>query len=116
VEEQIYREFLGQYLQVDPQRVYARALVDYHTMLERTATWDYEIQVLRIGPAALVGLPGEPFVEGGLRIKLASPTFPTYIVHNTPTPPTSRPARLFSGAATRRRPGSSPRLRPRRST
>ena len=41
------------------------------------------VQVLRIGSAALVGLPGEPFAEGGLRIKLGSPTFPTYVVHNT---------------------------------
>src|SRR5262249_36326041 len=59
------------------------ALVEHETLRERDGTWEYEVQVLRIGPAALVGLPGEPFVEGGLRIKLASPTFPTYIVHNT---------------------------------
>ena len=31
----------------------------------------------------VVGLPGEPFVESALQIKLGSPTFPTYIVHNT---------------------------------
>lgn len=72
-----------QHRQVDPKWVYAKALVEHQTLVEREASWDYEIQVLRIGPAALVGLPGEPFVEGGLRIKLASPTFPTYIVHNT---------------------------------
>lgn len=29
-----------------------------------------------------MGLPGEPFVEGGLWIKLASPTYPTYMVHD----------------------------------
>ncbi len=69
--------------QVDPNWVYAKALVEHEALVERGVTWDYEIQVLRIGPAALVGLPGEPFVEGGLRIKLASPTFPTYVVHNT---------------------------------
>ena len=72
-----------QHRQVDAQWVYAKALVEHQALFEREATWDYEIQVLRIGPAALVGLPGEPFVEGGLRIKLESPTFPTYIVHNT---------------------------------
>jgi neutral ceramidase len=69
--------------QVDPAWVYAAALVEHQALIERGAGWDYEIQVLRIGSIALVGLPGEPFVEGGLRIKLASPTFPTYIVHNT---------------------------------
>jgi hypothetical protein len=57
--------------------------VEHQLLVDRAITWDYEIQVFRIGPAALVGLPGEPFVEGGLRIKLGSPTFPTYVVHNT---------------------------------
>ncbi|MGH2458418.1 MAG: hypothetical protein ACRDIY_06070, partial [Chloroflexota bacterium] len=69
--------------QVAPAWVYAKALDEHQALIERATGWDYEIQVLRIGPVALVGLPGEPFVEGGLRIKLASPTFPTYIVHNT---------------------------------
>ena len=69
--------------QVDPQWVYARALLEHQALVERGRTWEYEVQVLRIGPAALVGLPGEPFAEGGLRIKLGSPTFPTYVVHNT---------------------------------
>jgi hypothetical protein len=36
---------------------------------------------LRAGDTALVALPGEPFVEGQLRIKLASPTYPTYVAH-----------------------------------
>lgn len=48
---------------------------------DRSPFLDYEIQILRIGDVALVGLPGEPFAEGGLRIKMESPTFPTYIVH-----------------------------------
>ena len=72
-----------QHRQVDPQWVYAKALVEHQVLVERGTTWDYEIQILRVGPAAFVGLPGEPFVEGGLRIKLASPSFPTYVVHNT---------------------------------
>jgi hypothetical protein len=44
---------------------------------------DYEIQVFRIADAAFLALPGEPFVEGGLRIKIASPTYPTCVVHCT---------------------------------
>jgi len=39
-----------------------------------------EIQALRIGDAALVGLPGEPFVELGLRLKRGSPFSHTYVV------------------------------------
>ena len=43
----------------------------------------YEIQVLRVGDTAIIGLPGEPFVEGQLRIKIGSPTYPTYVAHCT---------------------------------
>jgi hypothetical protein len=50
---------------------------------KRATELEYEIQVLRIGDAAFVGLPGEPFVEGALAIKLASPAYPTYVVHAT---------------------------------
>jgi len=38
---------------------------------------------LFLGNAALVGLPGEPFSEGGLAIKLESPSPYTIIAHNT---------------------------------
>lgn len=44
---------------------------------------EYEIQVFRIGDTAFVSLPGEPFVEGQTRIKLASPARSTYVVHCT---------------------------------
>ena len=54
-----------------------------HLMQQREPELDCEIQVFRVGDTAFVGLPGEPFVEGGLRIKMASPTYPTYIVHCT---------------------------------
>lgn len=41
----------------------------------------YEIQALRLGEAAIVALPGEPFVEGQLALKIASPAYPTYVAH-----------------------------------
>jgi hypothetical protein len=47
----------------------------------REGVFDYEIQVLRVGDTAFVGLPGEPFIEGALAIKLASPVRHTYVVH-----------------------------------
>ena len=37
------------------------------------------MQVLRVGEAALVGLPGELFVEYGLAIKAAAPS-PTFVI------------------------------------
>lgn len=46
-------------------------------------TEPYEVQALRIGDIALVGLPGEPFVEGQLRLKIESPAYPTYVAHCT---------------------------------
>jgi len=68
--------------QVDWKWMRAAQLLSVHLIREREGTLDYEIQAFRIGNAAFVGLPGEPFVEGGLRIKLASPAYPTYIVHD----------------------------------
>jgi hypothetical protein len=67
----------------DPDWMAAASTYSVHLMRERDPELDYEIQVLRIGDTAIVGLPGEPFVEGQLRIKLASPTYPTYIAHCT---------------------------------
>ena len=67
---------------VDPRWVMAASLVDLYNLRQRSPKYDYEIQVFRIGNAALIGLPGEPFVEGGLQMKLASPTYPTYIIHD----------------------------------
>ncbi|HOL35457.1 MAG TPA: hypothetical protein PK303_01310 [bacterium] len=43
----------------------------------------YEIQAFRIGDFALLGLPGEPFVEGQLEIKTLSPFEFTFIAHAT---------------------------------
>ena len=68
---------------VDPEWMVAASIYSVHLMRQRSPIFEYEVQVLRVGDAAFVGLPGEPFVECGLRIKLASPTYPTYIVHCT---------------------------------
>lgn len=68
-------------VRVDRKWMYAALLFSVYLEKQRGPELDYEIQVFRIGDTAFVGLPGEPFVEGGLRIKLASPTYPTYIVH-----------------------------------
>ena len=43
----------------------------------------YEIQVFRIGDFAIVGFPGEPFVEGQLEIKVHSPAKYTFFAHAT---------------------------------
>jgi hypothetical protein len=67
---------------VDQGWAMAANMVDLDNLRRRTPEFEYDIQIFRIGDVALVGLPGEPFVEGGLRMKLASPTFPTYIVHD----------------------------------
>jgi hypothetical protein len=39
-----------------------------------------EVQALRVGDAAFVGLPGEVFVETGLRVKVAAPFRRTFVV------------------------------------
>ena len=66
---------------VDPQWIRAVSITSVELMRHRGPNCSYEIQALRIGDAAVVGLPGEPFVEGQLAIKIASPTWPTYLAH-----------------------------------
>jgi len=66
---------------VDTDWVIAAGRVDLANLRERDPEYEYEVQVFRVGDTAFVGLPGEPFVEGGLRIKLASPAKQTQIVH-----------------------------------
>jgi len=70
---------------VDYEWMVAASIYSVHLMRQRSTVFEYEVQVLRVGDVAFVGLPGEPFVECGLRIKLASPTYPTYVAHCTTT-------------------------------
>ena len=68
---------------VPPEWAAAASVYSVHLLRRRDPLLDYEVQVIRLGDAAIVGLPGEPFVEGQLRIKLASPFAWTYIAHCT---------------------------------
>jgi len=68
---------------IHPDWMAAASIYSVHLMRRRGPDLDYELQVLRIGDAAVVGMPGEPFVEGGLQVKLQSPADPTYIAHCT---------------------------------
>ncbi len=61
----------------------AAALVSLDLVRRRTPEEPYEVQVMRIGDIGLVGLPGEPFVEGQLRLKIESPAYPTFVAHCT---------------------------------
>jgi len=61
----------------------AALTMSVHLLREREGSLPYEIQALRVGETALVGLPGEPFVEGQLAIKIGSPAYPTYVAHCT---------------------------------
>ncbi|MHB9031565.1 MAG: hypothetical protein ACYC6L_00815 [Anaerolineae bacterium] len=63
--------------------VQANGVFDLARSQEREPLYDYEIQAVRLGDAALVALPGEPFVEGQLRIKLGSKAPYTYVMHDT---------------------------------
>ena len=66
---------------VHPDWMKSVSIVSTYLQRLRDPEFAYEIQVFRVGRTAFVGLPGEPFVEGQLKIKLASPTFPTYVAH-----------------------------------
>jgi len=59
----------------------AAGIMSVHLIKQREKMLQYEIQVMRIGSIAIVGLPGEPFVEGQLAIKMGSKARLTYVAH-----------------------------------
>ncbi len=61
--------------------VYAATRIDLAIKVRKTPFYDYPVQVFRLGDLALVAVPGEPFVEEQLRIKLASPAAFTFTAH-----------------------------------
>lgn len=68
--------------EVDPRWFSAASTRSVELCREREPQFSYEIQVFRIGDLAIVGLPGEPFVEGQLAIKTSSAApyiFPTHL-------------------------------------
>jgi hypothetical protein len=66
---------------VDEDWIYAVYTKNIELCRKRMPEFDYEIQVFRIGDVAIVGLPGEPFVEGQLEIKVKSPANLTLFAH-----------------------------------
>ena len=68
---------------VDPDWFWAASTKSIEYCRKRSPKFLYEVQAFRIGDAAFVGLPGEPFVEGQLALKIASPAYPTYVAHMT---------------------------------
>lgn len=58
--------------QVDPRWFRAASTRSVELCRQREGTFSYEIQAFRIGDLGIVGLPGEPFVEGQLALKLNS--------------------------------------------
>ncbi len=58
--------------QVDPRWFRAASTRSVELCRQRDGAFSYEIQAFRIGDLCIVGLPGEPFVEGQLALKLNS--------------------------------------------
>ena len=58
--------------QVDPRWFRAASTRSVELCRQRDGAFSYEIQAFRIGDLAIVGLPGEPFVEGQLALKVNS--------------------------------------------
>jgi len=61
--------------------VYAVMRLDLEKLYQERPFFDYTIQAFRIGDFAIVALPGEPFVEGQLRLKIESPAKRTFVAH-----------------------------------
>lgn len=67
--------------EVDVNWFYAASTKSIELCRKRWPKFPYEIQVFRIGDAAIVGLAGEPFVEGQLEIKMKSPAPIVCVAH-----------------------------------
>jgi len=68
---------------VDPEWFHAASTRSIEYCRKRMPEFLYEVQALRVGDVGFIGLPGEPFVEGQLAIKIQSPAYPTYVAHCT---------------------------------
>jgi hypothetical protein len=72
--------------------VLARSVISFAEYQADHPTVDIEVQAIRVGDTTIVGLPGEPFVDFGLRIReqLPGPTFVAGYTNNLigyiPTP------------------------------
>ena len=73
----------GENGEVDPRWFRAASTRSVELCRKRDPEFPYEIQVLQIGDAVIVGLPGEPFVEGQLAIKVNSTSPYTFVAHVT---------------------------------
>ncbi len=65
---------------VDIEWMFAVVTLDVCRRLAGGA-YDYEVQTFRLGDLAIVGLTGEPFVEGQLRVKGEAPAKRTFVAH-----------------------------------
>jgi hypothetical protein len=64
---------------IAPEWFRASSLWSLELLRRRQPELPCEIQAFRVGDIAFAGLPGEPFVEGQLALKIASPAYPTYV-------------------------------------
>ena len=73
----------GENGEVDPRWFTAASTRSVELCRQREPEFLYEIQVFRVGDLAIVGLPGEPFVEGQLEIKTNSAAPYIFAAHLT---------------------------------
>ena len=69
--------------QVDPRWFRAASTRSVELCRQRDGAFSYEIQAFRIGDLCILGLPGEPFVEGQLALKVYSPASYLFPAHLT---------------------------------
>lgn len=66
---------------LDVEWLFAVVITDLHRRIRSDKTYPYEVQTFRLGDLGVVGLIGEPFVEGQLDIKQQSPAQRTFVAH-----------------------------------
>ncbi|MBI2438358.1 MAG: hypothetical protein HYV36_06060 [Lentisphaerae bacterium] len=67
--------------ELDVEWIFAVVATDLQRRIRGDKTYSYEVQSFRLGDLGMVGLIGEPFVEGQLDIKRQSPAQRTFVAH-----------------------------------
>lgn len=78
---------------IDWQWIHAHRLLDQDARKKLHPNYDYEVQAVRIGGLAIIGWPGEPFVEAQLEVKKLAPARYVFVAHMCNDSPGYQPTR-----------------------
>ncbi|MDD5679054.1 MAG: neutral/alkaline non-lysosomal ceramidase N-terminal domain-containing protein [Kiritimatiellae bacterium] len=78
---------------IDWKWVHAHCILDNVAQKKANPSYAYEVQIFRIGDLAVIGWPGEPFVEAQLEVKKKAPAKYVFLAHMCNDSPGYQPTR-----------------------